>query len=75
MIEIDCVTKQWGKSSLACIIPKEIVRQRHLRENQKIKLILEDKSNVLKETFGILKQWKKPTGKIMKEVDEELWNE
>ena len=75
MIEIECTAKQWGKSSLACIIPKEIVKQRHLKENQKIKLILEDKSNVLKETFGMLKHWKKPTEEIMREVDEELWNE
>lgn len=75
MIEIECVTKQWGNSSLACIIPKEIVKQRHIRENQKIKLILEDSTNILKETFGSLKNWKNTTEKILKEVDKELWNE
>lgn len=74
MIEIECTTKQWG-NSLACILPKEIVKQKHLKENQKIKLLLEDKSDVLKETFGILKHWKKSTQEIMKEIDEELWNE
>ncbi len=74
MIEVECTTKQWG-NSLACILPKEIVKQKHLKENQKIKLILEDKSEVLKETFGILKHWKKPTQEIMKEINEELWNE
>ena len=75
MIEIECVTKQWGNSSLACIIPKEIVKQRHIKENQRIKLILEDSTNILKETFGSLKNWARPTEEILKEVDKELWNE
>jgi hypothetical protein len=30
---------------------------------------------VLKETFGILKHLKKSTGKLLREVDEELWFE
>ena len=74
MIEIECQTKKWG-NSLACIIPSEIVEKKRLKENQSIKLILEDKSNVLSETFGILKQWKTPTKKLMRKLDKELWNE
>ena len=31
--------------------------------------------NVLKKTFGILKHLKKPTAKLLKEVDEELWHD
>ena len=32
-------------------------------------------NNVLKETFGILKHLEKPTAKLLKEVDAELWFE
>lgn len=74
MIEIECTTKKWG-NSVACILPSEVVRNRHIKSNQKILLILEDQPSVLSETFGILKDWKKPTSKIMREVDKELWND
>lgn len=72
MKEIECQTKKWG-NSLACILPKDIIKERHIKENQKIRIIIEDNSNVLKETFGILKNWKKPTDQIMREIDEDLW--
>ena len=75
MIEIEGVTKKWGNSSLAFVIPKNIVKEKHLKGNQKLKLILIDDNNTLEGTFGILKNWKKSTHQIMKEIDEELWNE
>ena len=75
MIEIEGLTKKWGTSSLAFVIPKDIVKEKHLKSNQKIKLLLLEEDSALKKTFGILRNWKKPTQQIMKEMDEELWNE
>ena len=75
MIEIEGTTKKWGQSSLAFIIPKEIVKEKHLKSNQRIKLLLIEEGNILGETFGIFKNWRKSTQQIMKEIDEDLWNE
>ncbi len=76
MIEVESKLKKWGNSSLAFIIPKEITKENKLKENQKIKIILEEEPNVLKETFGLLKnKITKSTDDIMKEVDNELWGE
>ena len=76
MIEIKSKIKRWGNSSLAFIIPKEIVIGKKLKANQEIKVLLEEDSNVLKETFGILKgKLTKSTGDLMNEIDSDLWGE
>ena len=74
MIEIEGTTQKWGNSYLAFIIPKEIVKNEHLLSNQKLRILIVENDNVLEETFGILKDLKKPTAKMLKEVDEELWH-
>lgn len=75
MIEIEAQTKKWGNSSLAFVIPKDVVRKQHLRSNQKLRVFIAEEDNVLEETFGILSDLKKPTDVLLREVDEELWNE
>ncbi len=75
MLEIESKTKKWG-SSLAFIIPKEIAREKNLKPNQRIKVILEEDDNVLEKSFGLLRdKIKKPTQEIMDEIDKELWGE
>lgn len=75
MAQVEGITRKWGSSSLVFVIPKKIVEKEKLKENQKIKALLLKEKNVLPKSFGILKQWKKSTEKIMKEIDEELWFE
>ena len=76
MIEIEAKVKKWGTSSLGLIIPKEVVRKKNLKPNQTIKLLLEEDSNVLKETVGSLKgKIKESTQSIKDEIRSELYND
>lgn len=69
------MVRRWGRSSFAFIIPKEIAEKEKLRPNQKLRAILLEQDNVVRRIFGTLKHWKKPTSKIMREIDRELWPE
>ena len=75
MGEIESVTRKWGKSSLVFVIPKEIVEKEKLKPDQKVKVILVKRNNVLARTFGIAKNWKRQTEEIMRKIDKELWEE
>jgi antitoxin component of MazEF toxin-antitoxin module len=75
MVVIESKIRKWGNSSFALVIPKKIAKQEHLKVNQKLQVLIPEQQNVLKETFGTLKHWKKPTEQIMREIDEELWPE
>ena len=75
MIEIVSKTKKWG-TSLAFVIPKDVVVKKHLKPNQEIKVLLEEDNSTLERTFGILRgKIKESTEDIMREIDEELWGE
>ena len=75
MTEIEGMIRKWGNSSLAFVIPKEIAEKEKIEPNQKLKVILLRKNNIIGRTFGTLKHWKKPTERIMREIDRELWIE
>jgi len=71
-MEIEAKTKKWG-SSLGIIIPKIIVEQENLKQNQLIKILAvetEAKTKV-KDVFGKLK-FKRPTQEILDEVDRDF---
>ena len=72
---IETKTKKWG-SSIGIIIPKDIVKRAHIKEGQKVEIILRKPSNIdMDNVFGSLKNWKKSTDKILKNVDKELWHD
>ena len=73
MITIETKLKGWGRS-IGVIVPKEAVIKEHLKEGDKVELIISKKTNALRETFGKLK-FKRTTDDILKEVDEESWDE
>ena len=75
MIELKTKIRKWG-NSFGIVIPLKKVNQQGIKEGDEVRILLnKEKDNVLRETFGILKNWKKPTEKIMREIDEELWPE
>ena len=65
-MEIKTKARKWG-SSLAVILPKALVEDRKIRENDEI--VIEIKQLPLAgEFFGKFPQWKKPTQKIKDEM-------
>lgn len=76
MIEIRTKIRKWG-NSFGIIVPQKSVEDSMIKEGDEVEVFVRRKepSNVIKETFGKLKNWKKPTDQIMKEIDEELWPE
>ncbi|MBI2653830.1 AbrB/MazE/SpoVT family DNA-binding domain-containing protein [Candidatus Woesearchaeota archaeon] len=59
-------TRKWG-SSLGVIIPKQVVKELKLREDQDVFIDVKPKDNPLKELFGSVKL-SKPTEQILKEI-------
>ena len=73
MQQIITELKGWGRSA-GVIIPKEVRVQERLKVGDSIGLLIMKKNNVLKESFGKLKP-KRSTEAILKEIDEEGWND
>ena len=73
MLEHESRVRKWG-NSLGIAIPKEKADSMKLKPNQEVKILIFQKKNVLAETFGTLK-FKKSTGRMMREIDRELWQE
>ncbi len=73
MIETETQVREWGRS-VGIVIPKELVIKERIRAGDSVKILILKKSNPLKETFGTFK-FKRSTENILKEVDEESWNE
>mgnify|MGYP001562872060 CR=1 FL=1 len=59
-------TRKWG-SSLGVIIPKNVVKELKLRDNQDVVIDVRPKDNPLKELFGSVKL-SKPTEQLLKEI-------
>ncbi|MBI2147417.1 AbrB/MazE/SpoVT family DNA-binding domain-containing protein [Candidatus Woesearchaeota archaeon] len=67
MTEAECTTRKWG-NSIGVIIPKDIVEEEHIEENEKICITIKKKHKA-KEFFGMLAgQWKKPAQQLKDEM-------
>ena len=73
MLEVKGKVRGWGRS-LGVVLPKESAKQEGIGRNDTVTLLITKNRNVLKETFGTLK-FKKTTDEILKESDEEAWDE
>lgn len=73
MIECEATAKKWG-NSIGIIIPKEVAESRKIKENSKVRFAILDNEGVVARTFGVLKDWKEPTGKIIREMRRESWD-
>lgn len=69
MIEIETKVRKWG-NSLAMVIPNDIAEKANLKAGKEIKIFLPLRKVRLSQEFGSLKNWKTPTEKIMKDIDE-----
>ena len=69
MIEKETRLKKWG-NSIGVIIPKEEAEKENLKINQRVRIIINPVDLIrVKDIFGKFKKMKKPTSKIMKEID------
>lgn len=73
MQSTEAQVRKWGRSA-GVVIPREILEKEGIRVNDKVEILIRKKSNPIKETFGTLK-FKKSTDEMLKETDEELWND
>ena len=72
MIEYNTKLKSWG-NSLGIIVPKEKSEKEHLKIDQEVRVIITPKKMLrVKDIFGKLKNWKRSTEEIMKDVDREF---
>ena len=74
MINVKAKVRVWGRS-LGIVIPIGAVKSGHIKEGDTIDLLFKkEEENPLKKTFGTFK-FKRSTEEILKEVDEESWDE
>lgn len=66
MLEFEAILKKWG-NSIGITVPKDIIKNVHLKKNQKLRFFVVKENRVLQETFGSLKgKWNK-TGQAIKD--------
>ena len=75
MVEITSNVRKWG-SSVGVIIPKDAAKKANIKSGDKIRIVINPEKNPFDETFGALKgRLKRPTEKILKEIDREGWDD
>ncbi len=67
MAQFKAIVKRWG-NSLGVVLPKGVIAETKIKPGQEVEVILPKKVD-LSKIFGTLKDWKKPTQKIMEEID------
>ena len=73
MIECETTTRKWG-NSLGITLPKEVVKDAHIKEHEKIRILIIKQNKTLEKTFGMAKKWGKSAQKIKDEIRAELHN-
>ena len=73
MIELKTKLRKWG-NSFGIVIPLNKINQGNIKEGEELTIFLVKEKINLKRLFGAHK-FKKPTEQMMREIDEELYNE
>ncbi|MEK6895318.1 MAG: hypothetical protein AABX48_02250 [Nanoarchaeota archaeon] len=73
MIEFETKLKKWGKS-FGVIVPMDKIKNANLKENETLDIRVTKKQNPLRKHFGSFK-FKRTTEELLKETDEESWDE
>lgn len=72
MIECETITRKWG-NSLGITLPKEVVESQHLKEHEKIKVLVLKENGTLRKAFGMVKgKWGKNAQQTKDEIRKEL---
>ena len=69
MLQFKATAKEWG-NSIGIVLPKDIVTKEHISPNEEITVEIKSK-NILRETFGTLKEWKIDSQKAKNELRKE----
>lgn len=74
MAECEVVTRKWG-NSIGIVLPGDFVAKEHIKENEKLEIIVLKKNTVAQEMFGRFKgKWGKSAQEIKDELREELYD-
>ena len=73
MIEFEAKLKRWGRS-FGVVVPMDKIKKADIDENETVEIIISKKQNPLKMHFGKFK-FSKSVEKILKEGNEESWDE
>ena len=74
-MECEIVARRWG-NSIGFTLPKEVIEETHIKENQRIKILILNQNKILDKLFGRLKRDpKKSTQQIKDELRRELYND
>jgi antitoxin component of MazEF toxin-antitoxin module len=80
MQQINTKVKKWG-NSFGIVLPMEIIKKQQIKEGTGVNVTISAQNKMtVGDLMESIKQLnlpkiKKPTEKIMKEIDKELWNE
>ena len=70
MAEVELLVKKWG-NSLGIILPKELVEEEHIKQNDKIKVEVKKRPKG-KDVWGLVPGWKIDAQKAKDEV-RKMW--
>ena len=72
MIEIVAKPMKWG-NSIGLRLSKDDAKKARIKLGKKIKIMIQENKKLnMDKIFGSLKDWKTPTGKLMREIDKDL---
>ena len=73
MIEVKTKLRRWG-NSFGVVVPQKVVDDSGFKEGEEIEILIETKSTDLRKLFGKHK-FKKSTEDLMREIDEDLYDD
>jgi len=73
MIEIKTKLRKWG-NSFGVIVPQKAIEETNAKDGDEVTILLKKEKPDLRKLFGVHK-FSKPIEQLMKEMDEELYND
>ena len=73
MIEIKTKLRRWG-NSFGIVVPQKAIEQTKAKEGDEVIILFKKEKPNLRKLFGAHK-FSKPTEQLMKEIDEELYDD
>ncbi|MBI2444857.1 AbrB/MazE/SpoVT family DNA-binding domain-containing protein [Candidatus Micrarchaeota archaeon] len=74
MVHMQGVIKKWG-NSYGILLPKNVLEKGHFKEGQKVELLINPKTNILKKTFGMFKDFPLSGQQVKDEARRDLYDD